>query len=686
MLEATELTMPTEPKNRLSLPIDSFDEWTRGESRVVVVAIAVRAALRVAPLLARAARNGLALRQQQDLSKLAGVNFRAVASARVSVQDLDRIFISSALNAAGAYSDSSVVAIAAELPGAAMAATSAAANSAAAAAAANPHAPGSAAAAVRAFIDAFVSADTSASDPETDAWNQIRSDVEAMQRDDVRALLDAPLWRQREPRWVRPSVDSLKEALPEDEDWDVWFDWYEQRLAGGSRGEEYELVFAKVPLAEWDKGPAAANAWIKSHLPDRSEITGLESERMIVPKPETTVVAEPLKAEAGPEYIEASSRMGPRPPDGWPPLPPDGWMPADDASNQVVIQAAETARRRFFDIINSPIAAPLTLSGTTPVVVQNAVKSPAAASATLLGTPDTGAIIPPQASGGSQFRLDESGRIDLVPDPPANTDERQQELYNELRRKTFDLSALNPNLLGDLSAPINVFLGALPENIEAASITRLWSRGNTLRRWLGAHELAVGSTEPSEPARLPPLVAGHLRDLVDTFNSFINGEPEGRELDQARLGPQERDAAHAIVNAAVPIIEGLRTSPGAATEIAAQALTEQMEAAQGALSTTGVNSDQAVELGVKTSSNFVAALLRGAWGEAATASEKFRHAVYTTAGAGAAWLAWQHLPSIQFIVHIAAELRVFVGAAFRNQALMHIIDVVVQAASATPPI
>ena len=71
-------------------------------------------------------------------------------------------------------------------------------------------------------------------------------------------------------------------------------------------------------------------------------------------------------------------------------MPADGWMPADDASNQVVIRQTEAARRRFIDIINSepsagtnfgeartqaaPIAASLTLSGTTPVVVQNAVK------------------------------------------------------------------------------------------------------------------------------------------------------------------------------------------------------------------------------------------------------------------------------------------------------------------------
>jgi hypothetical protein len=122
---------------------------------------------------------------------------------------------------------------------------------------------------------------------------------------------------------------------------------------------------------------------------------------------------------------------------------------------------------------------------------------------------------------------DESGRIDLVPDPPANTDEKQTELYSELRRKTRELSGLSHNQLGDLSAPIDIFGEALPENIEAVSIIRLWSRGNTLRRRLDAHEIAVGSAEPSDPARLTLSVAGRLRDLVETFNVFIVGEPEG---------------------------------------------------------------------------------------------------------------------------------------------------------------
>ena len=49
----------------------------------------------------------------------------------------------------------------------------------------------------------------------------------------------------------------------EGQSWDVWTKWYEERLRGVSRGQAYELVFPSVPQEEWDKGPAAANAWIK---------------------------------------------------------------------------------------------------------------------------------------------------------------------------------------------------------------------------------------------------------------------------------------------------------------------------------------------------------------------------------------------------------------------------------------
>ena len=176
---------------------------------------------------------------------------------------------------------------------------------------------------------------------------------------------------------------------------------------------------------------------------------------------------------------------------------------------------------------------------------------------------------------------------------------------------------------------------------------------------------------------------------METFNVFIAGEPEGSALEQARLGPQERAAKRAIVVAAEPIVEALRASPDVTTQSAAQALREQIEAARDALSTTGVNSDQAAKLGVKTSSNFVAALLRVVtWipKEAVFAAKEFRAGIYRWSGP--ALIASGQLPAaVGFIVDMAAELKTFLDAAFHNPALGHIIDVIVQAAtSAMPPI
>src|ERR1700689_3152057 len=90
-----------------------------------------------------------------------------------------------------------------------------------------------------------------------------------------------PLWSASPPKVLGPAWTAVKAGLPISGDWDVWIDWYEERLHGGSRGEDYELVFASVPEEEWDKGPAAANAWIKDHLPALSSRATTTDQRRI---------------------------------------------------------------------------------------------------------------------------------------------------------------------------------------------------------------------------------------------------------------------------------------------------------------------------------------------------------------------------------------------------------------------
>jgi len=99
------------------------------------------------------------------------------------------------------------------------------------------------------------------------AWEEVGADIHVFQRSSVNNLLDLPLWSTGVPRWVADAWADLRVALPKGDNWEVWTDWYEERLRGGSRGAAYEFVFASVPQEEWDKGLAEANAWIKAHLP-----------------------------------------------------------------------------------------------------------------------------------------------------------------------------------------------------------------------------------------------------------------------------------------------------------------------------------------------------------------------------------------------------------------------------------
>ena len=104
---------------------------------------------------------------------------------------------------------------------------------------------------LKAIFQRFHRADAARKSPEPD------------RRLGARKLADLPLWSESIPAWW--NWESLKAALPSYEGWDVWIEWYEERLRGGSRGEAYELVFASVPPDVLDKGPAAANAWIRAH-------------------------------------------------------------------------------------------------------------------------------------------------------------------------------------------------------------------------------------------------------------------------------------------------------------------------------------------------------------------------------------------------------------------------------------
>jgi len=73
-----------------------------------------------------------------------------------------------------------------------------------------------------------------------------------------------PLWRNTE-RPERNSESWLKirrRLLAEDENWQVWTDWYEARLRGDPVDKWLELQRITIPYENWEQGPAVVNGRI----------------------------------------------------------------------------------------------------------------------------------------------------------------------------------------------------------------------------------------------------------------------------------------------------------------------------------------------------------------------------------------------------------------------------------------
>jgi hypothetical protein len=257
----------------------SLKEWLEGQNCEVAVTIAARSALRTAPLAVRALPNQSGAKKLDTIAALASEVFRAAALARVAAKysarasdlRLSSLAATDAVRATPDYRAAVAAAAVQSAPddqpvaiptAAALSRAAAASASAAAAAWANANADANAAIAA---VDAAVSAAAVGSDAA--AWEEVRLDAATFARLGANRLADSPLWSGRAPDWARDDWARLQGALPRGEDWEVWKEWYEERLRGGSHGEAHEVAFASVPLDVWDKGPAAANRWIREHLP-----------------------------------------------------------------------------------------------------------------------------------------------------------------------------------------------------------------------------------------------------------------------------------------------------------------------------------------------------------------------------------------------------------------------------------
>jgi TIR domain len=247
---------------------ESLGTWLKGRSPEVAVVITSRASLRTVPLVVYRPR---APDFSHSIAELMGTIYRANALAWVAANLPDHTdeMNTSAFAAANAAStsDAAVASIAADAAHAAAALSAYSRDPDAGEVAKN-----NGTRAVARAADVIDSAAEVTDVEELTAWAAIRSDIKSIASRGTGATDHLPLWPSGAPKWVTSAWTEVKAALPKDQGWQVWIDWYEQRLRGGSPGEHYELVFANVPEEEWERGPVAANAWIEAHLPQAPEL------------------------------------------------------------------------------------------------------------------------------------------------------------------------------------------------------------------------------------------------------------------------------------------------------------------------------------------------------------------------------------------------------------------------------
>jgi len=245
---------------------EELEALLQNQRREVSVAIAARAALRALPLIQMAE----GMRDFRHTLVLPVFRATAIswAAAKYPAQEMNR---TDPVTGPLVGYDASTHAAAAAYGAARLAIHDMSANLAAA----------TAAAATQAAAEAMMAAATTAFSPHTALaphtafWSAVSAEAALVEAGGEAAIIASlSLWpnSSKTPPYGVPEQlwlfwEGLKKALRAAiEDWEVWIDWYEDRLAGLVRDEAHELAYVRIGDDLWDQGPAAVNAEIKRHI------------------------------------------------------------------------------------------------------------------------------------------------------------------------------------------------------------------------------------------------------------------------------------------------------------------------------------------------------------------------------------------------------------------------------------
>ena len=696
---------------------EQLETWLIKQARETAVIIAARASLRVLPLVFDSRR---VFATPLSFLELTAATFRATALAWTAarylfdVSELGRASAAAAASRAAALASASPAAAAVSLSSASAVAAAGTASFGAYAFATD--------ATARTAVARAIYANNDDPMPGADApyWEATTADAQFIEDGGaVAALADRKLWLVDAPRWATQAPDAFARALPSDQNWSVWLEWYERRLRGRRMSDEYELIFATVPQELWEReqGWIDANKWIAENLPPLSPAAKMptedpqwdffisyaaEDEAMarevagVLTSAGHSTFAQFSDIPVGSNFVSEMQRG----------LSASGRVIAlysphymQSKHCQAEWNAAYNAdptgeKRKLLPFLIKPTALPpLTMQVVYQSLVgmsaeqrrQAILEAIALDQGRLLELPEE-TEIPGQARAAMQFNAPLDRPIDVAADPPneadaANND--QQVHYDEARSKLEALAAVGANMLGDLAKPVARLSEAMPERMAEAHIVRVWHRANTFREALEAHDAALKSREgiknpEPDDAIIAQSVVRPLRDFVGSYNIFIVGDAKGRELDRLRLGPDERKSGAEAIQTIAPVTAAMANAPAVVSPAVAQSVNEQIDAAQIAPATPAGVRD--VALAKDTSANWLIAITRKARkiiaNETGFAWKGTREGAYRAGGAaGGAYVGWE---TLKFIADHAPQLKSFADQTLANPAIQQIIDAVVK--------
>ena len=87
------------------------------------------------------------------------------------------------------------------------------------------------------------------------------------QRLDPVTLANSKLWPEPIPEWAHRKWEELSGGLhAANENWEVWTNWYEERLDGQPKNQNAEVARVTIDNSIWEKGPSALNVHIRDLL------------------------------------------------------------------------------------------------------------------------------------------------------------------------------------------------------------------------------------------------------------------------------------------------------------------------------------------------------------------------------------------------------------------------------------